>query len=61
MTLKLNRQGEIRGRTKLVKITEDVLKYAAEQGISENEAFESGLKAKGKEFADKGAELYSKV
>jgi hypothetical protein len=28
-------QGELRGLTKLVKITEDVRKYAAEQGITE--------------------------
>ena len=28
-------QGEIRGQTKLVKITEGVRKYAAEQGFDE--------------------------
>ena len=53
-------QGEFRGPTKLVKITEDVRKYAAEQGISENVALDKGLKAKAKEFADKGAEIYAK-
>lgn len=30
-------QGEIRGETKLVKITEDVRKYAAQQGITDEE------------------------
>jgi hypothetical protein len=34
-------QGEIRGQTKLVKITEDVRKYAAEQEISENKLSKS--------------------
>ena len=33
--IKGHAQGEIRGLTKLVKITEDVRKYAAEQGITE--------------------------
>jgi hypothetical protein len=44
--IKSHPQGEIRGLTKLVKITEDVRKDAAEQGISENEALEKGLKEK---------------
>ena len=42
-----------------MKITEDVRKFAAEQGISENEALEKGLKEKAKKFADKGAEVYT--
>jgi phosphomethylpyrimidine synthase len=33
-------------------------KYAAEQGISENEALESGMEEKRKEFVEKGAEIY---
>jgi phosphomethylpyrimidine synthase len=41
-----------------MRITEDVRKYAAEQGIKESEALESGLKAKAKEFTEKGAEVY---
>ena len=41
-----------------MKITEDVRKYA---GIAENEALESGLKEKAKEFTDKDAELYAKT
>jgi hypothetical protein len=59
--IKSHPQGELRGRTKLVKITEDVRKYAAEQGISESEALESGLKDKSKEFIEKGAEVYAKA
>jgi hypothetical protein len=41
-------QGEIRGLTKLVKITEDVRKYAAEHGLTDAEAIESGMQEKGK-------------
>jgi hypothetical protein len=59
--LKCHPKGEFRGQTKLVKITEDVRKYAAEQGINESEAVESGLKEKAREFVDKGAELYAKA
>jgi len=44
-----------------MKITEDVRKYAAEQGLAESDALESGLQAKAKEFADKGAEVYAKA
>ena len=44
-----------------MKITEDVRKYAAEQGITESEVVESGLKEKAREFVDKGAELYAKA
>jgi len=44
-----------------MKITEDVRKYAAEQGVSEAEAIRRGLEAKSKEFVDKGAQVYTKV
>ena len=44
-----------------MRITEDVRKYAAEQGISESEAVESGLKEKAREFVEKGAEVYAKT
>jgi hypothetical protein len=54
-------QGEIRGSTKLVKITEDVRKYANEQGITEKEVVDMGLKAKAKEFQRKGAEVHAKI
>ena len=41
-----------------MKITEDVRKYAAEQGLAESEAIESGMQEKRKEFMDQGAEVY---
>jgi len=44
-----------------MKITEDVRKYAAEQGLAESEALESGMKEKSKEFVEKGAEVYAKA
>jgi phosphomethylpyrimidine synthase len=44
-----------------MKITEDVRKYAAEQGIAEEEAIKKGMEAKSKEFVEKGAEAYSKA
>jgi phosphomethylpyrimidine synthase len=44
-----------------MKITEDVRKYAAEQGIAEEEALKKGMEAKSKEFADKGNEIYAKA
>ena len=44
-----------------MKITEDVRKYAAEQGIAEEEALESGMQEKRKEFVEKGAEVYAKA
>ena len=50
-------QGEIRGATKLVKITEDVRKYAREQGITEEAAIEKGLKKKATEFAKSSSEI----
>ena len=42
-----------------MKITEDVRKYAAEQGIAEEEALESGMQEKSKEFVERGAEIYA--
>jgi hypothetical protein len=44
-----------------MKITEDVRKYAAEQGIAEEEALKKGMEQKSREFAEAGAELYSKA
>ena len=41
-----------------MKITEDVRKYADEQGIAEAEAIEAGLKAKAGEFREAGGEIY---
>ena len=42
-----------------MKITEDVRKYAAEQGVSEQEALRKGMDEKSREFVKKGAELYT--
>jgi phosphomethylpyrimidine synthase len=44
-----------------MKITEDVRKYAAEQGIAEEAALQQGMAAKSKEFVEKGAEVYAKA
>jgi phosphomethylpyrimidine synthase len=44
-----------------MKITEDVRKYAAEQGIAEVEALKKGMEEKSKEFVEKGAEVYAKA
>jgi phosphomethylpyrimidine synthase len=44
-----------------MKITEDVRKYAAEQGLAEAEALKKGLAEKSKEFVEKGAEVYVKA
>ena len=41
-----------------MKITDDVRKYAAAQGMMEEEALTAGMEAKSKEFAEKGGELY---
>src|ERR1700690_3748950 len=46
--------GEIAPRQ--MKITEDVRKYAAEQGIAEEEALKAGMEQKAREFVEKGAE-----
>ena len=53
--------GEIRGGTKLVKITEDVRKYAAEHGLTDAEAIERGLEEKSREVVDQGSDLYAKT
>jgi phosphomethylpyrimidine synthase len=42
-----------------MKITEDVRQYAAEQGLSEEEALRRGLVEKSREFVEGGAEIYS--
>ena len=44
-----------------MKITEDVRKYAAEQGVTEQEALQKGMEEKSREFQEKGAEVYAKV
>ena len=44
-----------------MKITEDVRKYAAEKGITEDQALEQGMQEKSKQFNNQGSEVYSKV
>ena len=43
------------------KIAEDVRKYAAEQGIAEEEELKMGMEEKSREFMEEGSELYAKV
>ena len=42
-----------------MKITEDVRKFAKEQGLDSTEAIEAGMQAKASEFKDQGSEIYS--
>jgi phosphomethylpyrimidine synthase len=44
-----------------MKITEDVRKYAAEQGMAEEQALKAGMEQKAREFVEKGAEIYTKA
>jgi phosphomethylpyrimidine synthase len=44
-----------------MKITEDVRKYAAEQGLAEEAAIQQGLEQKATEFKEAGAEIYAKT
>jgi len=44
-----------------MRITEDVRKYAAEQGLAEQEALQKGMEEKSREFVEKGAEVYAKA
>ena len=41
-----------------MKITEDVRKYAAEKGVSEDQALAQGLAEKSQEFVEKGSDVY---
>ena len=41
-----------------MKITEDVRKYAAEQGIAEEEALKKGMEEK---IEERGTEIYTKA
>jgi phosphomethylpyrimidine synthase len=43
-----------------MKITEDVRKYADEQGVAEEEALRLGMAEKSKQFVETGAEIYTK-
>ena len=43
-----------------MKITEDVRKYAAEHGLSDEDAVKSGMEQKSHGFVSAGAEIYAK-
>jgi phosphomethylpyrimidine synthase len=44
-----------------MRITEDVRRYAAEHGITEEAVIEEGLKQKATEFTKSGFEIYAKT
>ena len=44
-----------------MRITEDVRKYAAQQGLSDEEALKVGMEQKAREFTESGAEIYAKA
>jgi phosphomethylpyrimidine synthase len=44
-----------------MKITEDVRKYAQEQGLSGEEALKAGMQEKSREFVEQGAEVYQRA
>ena len=44
-----------------MKITEDVRQYAAEQGVTAEEALQQGMAEKSREFVENGAEVYAKT
>ncbi len=44
-----------------IKITEDVRKFAAEQGVAEEQALKAGMEQKAREFVENGAEIYAKA
>jgi phosphomethylpyrimidine synthase len=44
-----------------MKITEDVRKFAIEQGVAEEQVIQKGLEQKANEFVKKGAEIYAKT
>jgi len=44
-----------------MKITQEVRDYAAQLGVGEDQALETGLQQKSREFLEKGAEIYQKI
>jgi phosphomethylpyrimidine synthase len=44
-----------------MKITEDVRKFAAEKGLTEQAALEQGMAEKSQEFVEQGSEVYTKA
>ena len=45
----------------VAKTTEDMRKYAVEQGIVEEEALKKGMEEKAREFVDNGATINAKL
>jgi phosphomethylpyrimidine synthase len=43
-----------------MKITQDVREFAAQQGVSDDEALKKGMEVKSIEFMKKGAEIYQR-
>lgn len=44
-----------------MKITEDVRKFAAEHGMTNDEALKQGMEQKAREFKESGADVYAKA
>jgi phosphomethylpyrimidine synthase len=44
-----------------MKITEDVRRYAAEQGLSEEQAVQRGMEEKSRQFVETGAQIYNEA
>jgi phosphomethylpyrimidine synthase len=44
-----------------MRITDDIRKFAAENGMDEAEVLEEGMAEKSREFIAQGGEVYSKV
>jgi phosphomethylpyrimidine synthase len=44
-----------------MKITQDVRDYAANLGVTEEQALKTGMEQKSREFLEKGAEIYQKI
>jgi phosphomethylpyrimidine synthase len=44
-----------------MKITEDVRKYAAEQGVTTDQALKVGMEEKARDFKESGSEIYAKA
>ena len=56
----LQRSGKLhQNHTRVLQTTEDIFKYAAEQGMSEEEALKKGMEEKSKEFVEKNAGIYA--
>ena len=44
-----------------MKITEDLRKFAAEQGMADDQALQQGMEQKARDFNQGGAEIYAKA